>query len=134
MAMTESSRVLIYGNDPVLLQTRRTLLLKAGFEVWETMDVEEIGPILSLHDVHVIVLCHSLTEEQCKGVFEITRPYEGRMKRLVLAATTYCWTAEVGDEILSIFEGPQALIDKVRTMKESYLPERVSVPVACPAV
>jgi hypothetical protein len=44
--MHPTGTVLIYGHDPLLLQTRRRIFEEAGYTVWTAEVLDEVGSII----------------------------------------------------------------------------------------
>jgi DNA-binding response OmpR family regulator len=57
-------RVLIYGLDPILLDTRRLILQHAGLSVEIAHGPEEFGQMTASRPYDLLVLCHTVPDEQ----------------------------------------------------------------------
>lgn len=65
--MNHHSQILVVGRDHMLLQTHR-LILGTYFEVEAAGRISEAGSILSKRDFDLIVLCDTLTDDECEQV------------------------------------------------------------------
>jgi len=112
--MSAKSKVLIYGCDPVLLETRRWVLEAMRFEVSEATRLEEVERMIAEGQVDVLVLCHSLSAEERRAALRAARNRIPSVKRLLLSAGTEGAEFQGEAEILSIFKGPAALVASVQ--------------------
>jgi hypothetical protein len=66
-----NSRILAYGKDPILLQTRRMILEEAGFQVDTAVSVEKFSQYVDEANppYGLFVLCHTISapEQQAIG-------------------------------------------------------------------
>ena len=60
--------LLIYGTDSKLLDTRRMVLEYAGHHVLAQLDPLSAAPYLSELNFDVLILCHTLSPEDCHRV------------------------------------------------------------------
>ena len=70
--MNAHSQILVISRDQMLLQTRR-LILGTYFEVEAAGRMSEAGAILSKRDFDVIVLCDTLSEDECHQIEDFVR-------------------------------------------------------------
>ncbi len=63
---TNGYRILIYGWDPALLETRRLLLASAGFEASAVSSIQELRQRLRWAEppYQLIILCHTVPTEE----------------------------------------------------------------------
>jgi DNA-binding response OmpR family regulator len=77
--------VLIYGKDPVLLETRQRILDKAGFRSIAVADFDKIIPFVMQEDVTLLVLCSSLSDIESGAILSVVDQLGRRdLKKLVL--------------------------------------------------
>jgi hypothetical protein len=67
---TDHSQILVVSRDQMLLQTRR-LILGTYFDVQGAGRMSEAGSILSKREFDVIVLCDTLSNEDCKKIADL---------------------------------------------------------------
>jgi hypothetical protein len=60
----QAACVLVYGQDPVLLETRSKVIRTAGFRTCEAHSSSELAERLKPACCKAMVLCHSLTEQE----------------------------------------------------------------------
>ena len=70
--MNAHSQILVVSRDQRLLQTRR-LILGTYFEVEAAGRISEAGSLISKRDFDLIVLCDTLSEEECRQVADLVR-------------------------------------------------------------
>lgn len=73
--MQTHSRILVVSRDQTLLQTRR-LILGTYFDVEAAGRISEAGSVLSKHDFKLVVLCDTLTPDECHRIEELVREHE----------------------------------------------------------
>src|ERR1022692_4772393 len=78
--------VLVVSRDERLLQTRQ-LILEAFFQVNGAGRLQEVQALLSKREFDLVVLCHSLTESDCRRISEFVNCQSNRPKILMLRAT-----------------------------------------------
>lgn len=66
------SRVLLIGNDGMLLTTRAEILQREGFLIEKVLGIPELR-LLELRGIAVVILCHSLSAEQMSKAISIVR-------------------------------------------------------------
>lgn len=110
--ISERRAILIYGQDPDLIETRRLLLEYGGFRVHIAASWEEFEKKLVQQSIHLVILCHSLSPEQCAHALELMRAEQPRAKDLALTATNSpC--AELSDNVLDTRAGPACFLETV---------------------
>lgn len=111
----EKPVILVYGRDSALLGTRRMVLASAGYQVTEAINFCEVEKILSERSIDLLILCHSLSEADCKEVSEKLQ-VEPRPKALVLTAGPFGCHVGINAEITDAREGPAKLISTVKRL------------------
>jgi len=113
--MKSEAQVLLVGKDEKLLQTRK-LILGTYFQVDVAGRVSHAAQIMGDHKFDLIVLCSSLSEEECTRVAELARIQNPRPKTLTLSASGRPGCGhDAGDEHVEEI-GPLALARKAATM------------------
>jgi ActR/RegA family two-component response regulator len=107
--MVDQKRILLVSRDLMVLQTRK-LMLGAYFEVSAAGRALEAQILLAEHPFDLIVLCYTLTEDDCQKIVETVRRQSPDAKFLMLTITgyganrtnmeSYCLPAEAGPFVL----------------------------------
>jgi hypothetical protein len=84
--MKSEAQVLLVGKDEMLLQTRK-LILGTYFQVEIAGRVSHAAQMMAERKFDLIVLCESLSGDECERVAEIARNQDPRPKTLTLSAT-----------------------------------------------
>jgi CheY-like chemotaxis protein len=100
IAMSSSGLILVLGYDERLLETRRMVLERAGFQVLTAHQMEQAKEVTVTSDVDLLLLCHTLSDRDVRNVASYVR--EERLSTKLLLITTV--TA-------SVFEGPWQTVD-----------------------
>ena len=108
--MYASARILVFGHDALLFETRRLILERAGFQVWTAGEVTEAVQILAKEPIDLFILCQSLPVDECASILKAAHILRPDMKNLVMAGETLGLSAEKHDTFLTTFLGPLALI------------------------
>jgi hypothetical protein len=63
---TDEYRILIYGKDSTLLETRRLLLVSSGFHVYTVSSLQQFRTLVDRERRHyeLFILCHTIPEEE----------------------------------------------------------------------
>ena len=115
-AMPTQPSILVYGRDPSLLDTRRWVLEKAGYRVLSAQTLAEAERIASTEPISLLVLCHSLTTQDCQDALAAANMLQPEMRRLLISANTPVCSHEHKDFVLRAFDGPSALIAAVQEL------------------
>lgn len=109
------SRILICGNDPGLLQTRQ-IVLRTNFPLVTTaVGKHGLQSELDGSPADLVILCHSLAENEQRGIVDLLHVRWPGARILVLIGLLNS-SQEGTSEELSVLKGPQALIDRAKRM------------------
>lgn len=117
--MTPHSTILVYGRDPLLLETRSWVLEEAGFAVVTSSSLVEAEQQLASPEVKLLVLCHTLSAQERTDILAVASRINPSAKRLLLTASTVIPLDAPHEAVLSALEGPRALISTVRKVLSS---------------
>jgi DNA-binding response OmpR family regulator len=70
-------KIFVYGNDEMLVMTRRMILEKMGYCVYTAVNFSNALFVLMNHEINVLVLCQSLKDED---ILERARALQPEMK------------------------------------------------------
>lgn len=105
--------IVVYGHDQSLLDTRTWVLEGAGYQVSQASQFSELQQATSERPVELVVMCHTLTPDQCEETRTCTQMHRPAIKRLLITANRPVLLKTVGEPSISAFDGPRALIDMV---------------------
>jgi len=108
-----SLSILLYGKDRSLLNTRELILLRAGYRVFTASDLLEIDSVVQGESVDLLILCHTLTLEQCGRALAFGHSRWPFMKSLLLAATDSWCAAGKPELVFEAAAGPAELLATV---------------------
>jgi DNA-binding NtrC family response regulator len=108
--MNNGAHVLVVSRDQMLLQTR-TLILGAFFQVEAAGRVAEAEAAMAKCNFELIVLCYSLSDEECRKIIELAQLQDPRPRILTLSPSRG-QHREGGDAEYSIDKGPYELLKK----------------------
>ena len=86
--MDSPPSILIYGRDDDLLETRRLVLQQAGFQAWTVTNLADAEKITIMRPGGLLILCHSLSIEECEKALAMAHSRQAGMRNLVLMGTT----------------------------------------------
>ena len=104
-------RVLFVSRDQMLLQTRM-LILGAFFQVEGAGRVKEAEILISKYRFDLIVLCYSLSEEECQQVHSVVEQQDPPPKILLLSAAGSKPALGESDRAMMCEAGPYHLLKK----------------------
>jgi DNA-binding NtrC family response regulator len=114
--------ILIYGRDHELLETRRLVLQRAGFQARTVTNLANAEKVSISQSNGLLILCHSLSVEDSEKALAMAHSRQHGMKTLVLMGTAPVCKLGQNDELMSSFDGPQALIATVTRLLGAILP------------
>lgn len=109
-----SETVLVHGSDEALLSTRTMVLENAGFRVLSSVDQAEAEAVIERGDIALVVLCHSLSSEDCDAVVKVANEQNPPLKTLVLTAGESKCAEHSPAASISAFDGPRKLVETVQ--------------------
>lgn len=110
--MDHPKRILLVSRDLMVLQTRK-LMLGAYFDVSAAGRVLEARTLLAERPFDLIVLCYTLTDDDCQKVLDAAHLHCPDAKILTLTVTGYAATHAVADSyFLPAEKGPFILVKK----------------------
>ena len=122
--MPSTASVLLLGQDEQLLQTRRWVLESAGLQVYTATHFLALNRALADHQVDLLILCHSLTTEECDRAIAIVEAHPPKLKILALTTASSGTGATKADQAIDTAEGSKTLLSIVSGfMKNRVLPD-----------
>jgi hypothetical protein len=115
LAMASSLKVLSVGAHPELLWLRGAVLRNAGFDVLTTLDLKEGLAHIERGHCDVLLMCYSLPFPARKRLAENFRSNcrDGRIVTIINEQGK----PEFADAVVYGIDGPEALIEVIRTAK-----------------
>jgi DNA-binding response OmpR family regulator len=108
--------VLVHGSDEALLGTRTMVLENAGFRVLSSLDQAEAEAVIDRGDIALVVLCRSLSSQDCEAVVKVANERNPPVKTLVLTAGESKCAEHLAAASVSAFDGPRKLVETVRLL------------------
>ncbi|HEY1987076.1 MAG TPA: hypothetical protein VGG85_16800 [Terracidiphilus sp.] len=112
--MSCQKRILVVSQDMMVLQTRK-LMLGAYFEVSAAGRVLEAKRLLDERDFDLIILCYTLSDDDCETIMDLAQNVCPRARFLLLTATGQD-DREFDHPQLSAEEGPFLLVRRSAEM------------------
>lgn len=110
--MDDQKRILLVSRDLMVLQTRK-LMLGAYFDVSAAGRVLEAKILLADRPFDLIVLCYTLTDDDCQKIFDASRSHCPDAKILMLTLTGAAASHFAMDSyLLPAEQGPFVLVKK----------------------
>jgi hypothetical protein len=108
--MSFQMSILLYGRDKHLLGTRLLLLQRAGYRVLVATELAQIDVLSRVEVIDLLMLCHSLTPEECGHVIDFCQFRWPFMKSLVLSALGSRCEGKSPDRVFETSQGPAKLL------------------------
>jgi DNA-binding response OmpR family regulator len=102
-------KILVYGNDPMLVTTRRLILEKAGYHALATTEFSDAMLVLMNQEIDVLIVCQSLRDEERQGILETAHALKPDIKCVILRFSGHDVSGKDA-EIIEGLEGPNALL------------------------
>jgi hypothetical protein len=110
--------ILIYGRDPVLLETRRMILELRGYSVSIASDLIVVQQTIHLQRIDLLLLCHSLSMEECGRAIALSASNPS-LKSLVLIAGDLGCRSQLPSQVFDSKDGHSRFILTVEALAES---------------
>ena len=109
--------ILIYGNDEMLLTTRRMIFEKSDYTVFTANTLSNAALVLMSHQVDIFILCQSLRDEERHAALETAHTLQPEIK---IAALSFDGRDIItgGVHVHDALNGPAALLAAVRQMSQ----------------
>jgi hypothetical protein len=108
-------QLICYGHDDMLLYTRKCIL-QSDFSVEICTGLARLGECLRQGPVRVIVICHSVPDQECEVAIEMARATWPGIKVLALREGIPETCSLHADKTMENLEGPPALLYKVHSL------------------
>lgn len=113
--MNSHARVLVVSRDEMLLRTRK-MILGAFFVVHGAGRSSEAKALLKTETFDLIVLCHSLSNDECEQIAAIARRRNARSLILAMTSSSRSIMKPWADRQLGVDVGPYGLVKKCAEM------------------
>lgn len=113
--MNSHARVLVVSRDEMLLRSR-VMILGAFFAVRGAGRFNEARALLTNFDFDLVVLCHSLTPDECERLAILTHQRGSRCQVLAMSASSRAMLKPWADKQLGVDAGPYGLLKKCAEM------------------
>jgi DNA-binding NtrC family response regulator len=107
--------ILVYGNDVMLLTTRRMIFEKEGYTVSAADSLSNAALVLINHQIDVLVLCQSLSDEERRAVLETAHTFQPEIKVAALSFDGREVLME-GVSVHRALDGPPSLLAAIGQM------------------
>lgn len=107
--MSAQRRILLVSRDVRVLQVRK-LMLGAYFDVYPAVRVEESRILLKTYPFHLMVLCYSLSEDDCNKIRSFATGRNAGLGILMVSAQGKCAATLEGARQVAVEDGPLALL------------------------
>jgi DNA-binding NtrC family response regulator len=111
--MPTPASVLVFGRDYQLVHTRSLILEKAGFRVRTAASLPDLHQLLAEPTMDVMLLCHSLSTEECDQALALTQQRWPRIHTISLTSGSSGCNSEPIDAVMNAVDGPAKLIQEV---------------------
>jgi hypothetical protein len=107
--------ILVYGNDEMLVATRRMLFEQAGYTVFTADSLSNAALVLMNHQIDVQVLCQTLSDEERRAVLETAHTLQPKIKCAVMSFDGHDVVMD-GVYVHRALNGPPALLTAIGQM------------------
>jgi hypothetical protein len=108
--MSAPMSILLYGHDQHLLRTRQMLLQGAGYRTMIATNLAEIDRLSHYETIDLLILCHSLTLEECGRALALAQSRWPFMRSLMLSAMGSWCFEEASVQVFDTTQGPAKLL------------------------
>ena len=121
--MYSSAGVLIFGHDAALLETRRLVLNRGGFQVWIATKGTEAVEVLLNEPIDLFISASPSPADVCERILETAHTLRPNMINFLLGRESPPPPADKQDIFLALplTRSPLSLSFKIRSIPERYL-------------
>jgi len=117
--MDRNASVILYGHDPSLL-LYRSMVLKTVFDtVTVALSKEFVSWMLDTRHIDLLILCQTLTQEECDALLTSAKTRWPRSKVLVLEASFSARTHDAEVAHANPLDGPVNLLRRIEQLLAS---------------
>lgn len=113
--MNSYARVLVVSRDETLLRTRE-MILGAFFRVEGAGRFQEAVALMKSSNFDLIVLCHSLTYDECERLAMLAQEQTTRALILAMTASSRASIKPWADKQIGVDAGPYGMVKKCAEM------------------
>ena len=110
--LSMTAEVLVFSRDQLLLETRQ-LILGAFFQARGAGNIEDAEALLAMHRFDLIVLCSTLSEQECERVLELVEYRKPRPQILIMGAQGCDPPRYAADHVLMIGVRTLSIVEEV---------------------
>jgi hypothetical protein len=110
------NRILLYGNDSLLLMTRRLILEREGYRTFTTLEFGDAIRLIMTQELDVLILCQSLTVEECNGVLATVREVAPTLRTIILDHDGSVQPIKTREQTIEPLRGPRTLLAAISKM------------------
>ena len=116
--MPSPANILMFGRDAQLLDTRRMVLEISGYKVSTATDLSDFDRAVSSDCFDLVILCHSLSLEDCGRAVAVALSRWPSVRILTLTAGAWGCPAGRLDQTVNVLQGPAKLVSTVSRFLE----------------
>jgi hypothetical protein len=105
--------ILLYGRDEHLLATRQWVLQSRGYRVLTLVDLSAFAAIPQDPPIRLVLLCHSLSEDECEAAMLLAEARWPGIQSLTLGAEAGRAPSGLLGQLLHTMDGPAKLVAMV---------------------
>ncbi|HEV2645334.1 MAG TPA: hypothetical protein VGU46_03110 [Acidobacteriaceae bacterium] len=105
--------LVLYGRDESLLLTRQWILQSRGYRVLSLTKLEQFGSVPETPPIGLLLLCHSLSKDECEAAMVVARKRWPSIQSLRLDPETGRVPSGLLGNLLHTMEGPGKLVAAV---------------------
>ena len=114
--------IVVFGHDEHLLATRQWVLQSRGYRVFTVSDASRLATIAPNLPVKLIIVCHSVSAEECAAVMALSTARWPSIEHLVLDADGSRMPDGLLGQLLHTMDGPAKLLSVVNEIIGKRLP------------
>ena len=119
MEKSGEKSVLLFTRDLSLMLTRTLLLERDGFTVMSASEMREFRACLLRRSFDLILLCQSLSAEECESAADFAREHAPSARLLVMFTRIGKCIPDHADVLLDAHAGPKVFLETAQRMLTS---------------
>ena len=107
--MAFTYRVLCFGHNLMLLETRQSILEKRFLSVYVS-SLSDLKRVAEGGGFDLLILCHSVSRHDFRKAADLVHDICPRLKLLGLSSNTSVWDPMLSDQVMVGMDGPRVLL------------------------
>ena len=108
--------ILLFGQDPRLVETRGWVLEQAGYRLITILHLSDLDKVDPRQRIDMFLLCNSLASTVRRQALTLISSKWPKAKRLILASAGAAFEVDPAEAVFPAIEGPRKLVATIHNL------------------